>query len=433
MKRVLIVTYYWPPAGGAGVQRWLKMSKYLSDYGWQPVIYTPENSESPAEDITLLEEIRNDLEIIRRPIWEPYSFYKRFLGRKRDDSINTGFLQEEKPPTIREKISVWIRGNLFIPDARMFWIKPSVKFLKGYLRQNPVDAIITTGPPHSMHMIGLGLKKALNIAWVADFRDPWTKIDFYHRLRLTFLADRKHRRMEREVLTSADEVITIGWSSREDFISLGAKDPIVITNGYDEEDFVAIGDYDHSEFSITHVGLMNDDRNPECLWEALKEICSEDKMFRESLKIKLIGKVDFTVIKSLEKYQLTDFTERISYLPHKEAIKHMTASGVLLLSINNTPDAKGIVTGKLFEYMAVQRPILCISPVEGDSARIIMESAAGCCAGFPGSGSVKSEVLRLFELYKQRALYLHNPDATNYTRKGQAKQVAHILDSLGRR
>ncbi|MEA3317025.1 MAG: glycosyl transferase family 1, partial [Bacteroidota bacterium] len=184
-KKVLIITYYWPPSGGAGVQRWLKFAKFLPKYGWNPIIYTPENGEIPVTDKSLHKDISKETKVIKRKIWEPYTWYKKFIGQKNNQKINVGFLSENQKPKFTEKISVWIRGNFFIPDARKFWIKPSVKFLKTYLKNNNVDAIISTGPPHSMHLIAMQLQKKLNLPWIADFRDPWTNIDFYEDLLLT--------------------------------------------------------------------------------------------------------------------------------------------------------------------------------------------------------------------------------------------------------
>ena len=180
MRRVLIITYYWPPSGGSGVQRWLKMSKYLPENGWQPVIYTADDAEYPVEDKSLEKDVAPETEVIRRPIVEPYSFYKKFLGIKKGEKVKAGFINEGAKKTgWKESLSVWLRGNLFIPDARCWWIKPSVRYLKKYLKEHPVDAMISTGPPHSMHLIARALHKKFNIPWVADFRDPWTDIDFY--------------------------------------------------------------------------------------------------------------------------------------------------------------------------------------------------------------------------------------------------------------
>ena len=218
MKRVLIITYYWPPSGGSGVQRWLKMSKYLPDYDWQPVIYTTENAEYPIIDPSLEKDVPTDMEVIRRPIHEPYNFYKKFLGIKKEETVKMGFIHEkEKKKGWKVNFSLWIRGNLFIPDARCGWVKPSVKYLKEYLKEHPVDAIISTGPPHSMHLIAMKLKEELGIPWIADFRDPWTEIDYYNDLHLTRCADRKHHRLEREVLTNliADIVAKKGNNYRQ--------------------------------------------------------------------------------------------------------------------------------------------------------------------------------------------------------------------------
>nr|MBA2408145.1 glycosyl transferase family 1 [Chitinophagales bacterium] len=210
-KKVLIITYYWPPSGGAGVQRWLKMSKYLPEYGWEPIIYTPENAAYPIIDHSLEKDVLPGMKILRLPIWEPYDIYKRFVGRKKEEAVYSGFLSENKPKSFTEKISIWIRGNFFIPDARCFWIRPSIQFLTQELKKNPVDAIISTGTPHSMHLIGKGIKENLNIPWLADFRDPWTTIDFYGQLMLTRWADAKHHRLEKDVLKTADKVTTVSW------------------------------------------------------------------------------------------------------------------------------------------------------------------------------------------------------------------------------
>ncbi|HRZ42217.1 MAG TPA: glycosyltransferase [Bacteroidales bacterium] len=430
MKKVLIITYYWPPAGGAGVQRWLKLSKYLPDSGWMPVIYTPEVAESPVDDPTLIADVREDTEVIRRPIWEPYHIYKWLTGKKKSERVNAGFLHEGKPPVLRERLSVWIRGNFLIPDPRCFWIRPSVRYLSGYLKDHPVDAIISTGPPHSMHMIAMKLKRKTGIPWVADFRDPWTKIDFYHRLQLTHWADTRHRKLERQVLGTADAVLTIGWNSAGDLRQLGAANPMVVPNGYDPADFSELPPFRYEKFTITHAGVMNDDRNPKLLWEALAEMVSQREEFRKDLVIRLIGKVDFTVKESLNKAGLTSNTEIIPYLTHHEAVREMAKSAVLLLSINQSPTAPGILTGKLFEYLAVGRPILCVSPVQGDSERVLSETRRGVCAGYPGGPSLKGLVEKLYSDFQDHLLAVPGEPPANYTRSGQAATVAGILDRL---
>jgi len=433
-KTVLIITYYWPPSGGAGVQRWLKTVKYLRDYGWEPVVYTPENPEAPAIDNSLLKDIPEGVKVLKQPIWEPYSFYKKFLGLKKDEKINAGFLSEKKKPGLAEKISVWIRGNFFIPDARKYWIKPSVEFLSNYLRSHPVDAVVSTGPPHSMHLIALGLKQKTGISWLADFRDPWTNIDFYDKLMLTKQADKKHHDLEKEVLKSADKVVTVSWNWAKDFEKLCGRKVEVITNGFDEDDFnIGISNPDQhrdEKFSIVHIGAMNKDRNPHLFWEVLAELISENDELKKELKIRLIGKNDITVMESIEQNKLMEFTETIAYLPHNEVAKQICSSQVLLLPLNDTPNVMGIIPGKLFEYLAAKRPIFAIGNTEGDSARIIKETSAGVVCDFKDKAKMKTELNKFFDLYKSGKLNVSSAGISHYSRKNKAAEMAAALDSI---
>ena len=374
-KKVLIITYYWPPSGGAGVQRWLKFTKYLPQHGWTPVIYTPENPEMPSHDDSLAKNIPPEAIIIKRPIKEPYDLYKRFMGQKKGEKINTGFLAESEKSKSKEQLARWFRGNFFIPDARRFWIKPSIRFLVKYLKENPVDLIVSTGPPHSMHMIALGVKKKLGIPWLADFRDPWTRIDFYEELRLGKRAHNKHRRMETAVLEAADQVVAVGELVKEEFKELARIDQIEnITNGYDEDDFLAKSQKPlDSKFTVAHIGSFSPARNPQIMWEAISELCNELPGFREDFSLKLVGKIDISVRKDIEKFGLTDLIDIRSYMPHSEVVLEQMASQVLLLVVNNTRHAVSIIPGKLFEYMRSNRPMLVIGPTHGDVARIVEE------------------------------------------------------------
>lgn len=287
MKRVLIITYYWPPSGGSGVQRWLKMSKYLPEYGWQPVIYTALDAEYPVEDRTLERDIPAEAEVIKRKIVEPYTFYKRFLGIKNEQKIKVGFINEgERKQGWKENLSLWVRGNLFIPDARCWWIKPSVRYLKKYLKEHPVNAIISTGPPHSMHLIALKLHKALNIPWIADFRDPWTEIDYYDQLHLTPRSDRKHHKLEHEVLTQADQVVTVAPDGARRLEALGACNVKTIYNGFDwnDEDRSTETRPQNEKFNLTYIGVLSKIQNPENLWEAIGELVEESESFGRNCK-----------------------------------------------------------------------------------------------------------------------------------------------------
>lgn len=374
MKRVLIITYYWPPNGGAGVQRWLKMVKYLPRSGWQPVIYTPEDPEIITPDAALAKEVPPEAEVIKRPIIEPYTLYKRLTGRKSDEKVHLGFLNEGRKKSWREDLAVWIRGNAFVPDARVWWVKPSVKFLSAYLKEHPVDAIVSTGPPQSMHLIALGLKKRFpGSRWIADWRDPWTNIDFYHQLKLTAWADRKHHRLERAVVGNADVNVAVGWTMAGELNTLGSRRTEVITNGFDPDDVPTPPVPLDDDYSLVHVGNMTATRDIPQLWPVLAELCRTNDDFGSRFKLRLVGPVDHAVLASIERAGLMEKLERIGSVDHEQAMREMQRARVLLLSVNDTANAKGVLTSKVFEYFAVGRPILAFGPKDGDVARVLGE------------------------------------------------------------
>ena len=430
MKRVLVITYYWPPSGGAGVQRWLKFTKYLPDFGWQPVVYTPENPEAPVEDETLFKDISPETVVVKTSIWEPYSWYKQFLGIRKEEKINAGFISEHEKPKLKEKISVWIRGNLFIPDARRFWINPSIRFLRNYLSENPVDAIISTGPPHSMHLIALKLKKQFNIPWIADFRDPWTEIDFYDQLRLTRRSDKRHKTQEKTVLNGADRVVVIGKTMAERFRIVTGVSSVVIPNGFDEADFKKTHVGSREEFSIVHVGAMNRDRNHPEFWEVVADLIREKSELTSTLKIRLVGKTDISVHQNIASNGLQDLVETKSYLPHDQIIPLLQSASILYLSINNTPNAKSIRTGKLFEYLAAERPILGIGPVDGDAADVLRECHAGEMINFGDKENLKKLLMRWIELHQKGELINQTTAAGKYSRRNLTATISQQLDEI---
>ncbi|HRF81245.1 MAG TPA: glycosyltransferase [Flavobacteriales bacterium] len=422
MKRVLIISYYWPPNGGAGVYRWLKMSKYLPEFGWQPVVYTPENPEMVADDPGLLKDVGAQVEVVKQPITEPFSLYKRFTGRAQSERVQTAFLSEKRAGGWKEDLALWVRSNFFIPDARVWWVKPSIRFLKDYVKEHQVDAIISTGPPHSMHLIAQGLKRATGLPWIADFRDPWTGIDFYGQLSLTNWADRKHHRLEREVLTTADRVVTVSWSWANDLEALGAKTVAVITNGFDRADVpeenIAVDD----RFSLVHIGSMSATRDLPGLWKALAAIGEKDLTFRERFVLRFVGPVDHSVVESATAAGLGGHIERMGRVSHAVAMQEMQRARVLLLPINDTPNSAGILPGKLYEYMSVGRPILAVGPGTGDVARVL------------GSGhTLLSREPDLADQAHIRSLFDRSEPVTGqnilrYDRRELAKAMAELLN-----
>lgn len=432
MKKVLIITYYWPPSGGGGVQRWLKFVKYLRNFGWEPIVFTPENPERPSLDESLSEEIPEGIEILQNKIWEPYSYYKKFTGRAKEDKIQTAFLSEKKQKNgLVEDLSVWIRGNLFIPDARKYWIKPSVKYLSDYLSKNKVDALVTTGPPHSAHMIGLSLQKKLNIPWLADFRDPWTNIDYYRDLKLGKRADAKHRALEKKVLKSADAITVISPGMERDFNSIHQRKYSVIPNGFDADDMEGLSEIkaEKEKFVISHIGSLTKTRNPIQLWEALHQLISEDSDFEALLEIRNVGKMDVSALESLQKTGLEKYLNNFDYLPHNEVLVEQRKASLLLLLINDTPNAKLILTGKLFEYLAAQRPVICIGPKDGDAADVIRETDSGEVFGFNDIQGLKKMLRESFLQFKKQTLVMESKAIDNYERKNLTKKMGQVLNS----
>jgi glycosyltransferase involved in cell wall biosynthesis len=435
LKKVLIITYYWPPSGGGGVQRWLKFVKYLKRFNWEPIVFTPSNPESPSVDLSLLDEVPKDTLVIRNKIWEPYSFYKQFTGRKKEDKIQTAFLSEKKGKFhFLEDIAVWIRGNMFIPDARKYWIRPSVKLLSAFLTEHEVDAVVTTGPPHSAHLIGLHLKEKLGIRWLADFRDPWTNIDYYQALKLGPHADRLHHQLEKRVLEQADAVTVISPGMKREFLEIVNRDYEVIPNGFDEEDTLPQRHVtvDRSHFTLAHIGSLTKTRNAENLWEVLNELTSLRDDFAAKLEIKNVGKIDMDAVASLKKHNMEAYLKRVDYMPHQEVIAEQMKASVLILLINNTPNAKLILTGKIFEYLASGRPIICIGPPDGDAAEIIRQTKSGSVFDFTETKSLKKEILRLFDNFSSGSETTKSKEVQQFERKNLTFQMAGVLNKMTR-
>lgn len=433
MKRVLIITYYWPSSGGGGVQRWLKFAKYLPMHNWKPFVAAPENPEYPVIDASLLKEIPKEVEIIKLPIWEPYDVFKKLTGRKKDVKVNTGILFDDRKRSLLVKISLWIRGNILIPDPRVFWVKPSIKRLKKQIKIINPDAIITTGPPHSVHLIGLGLKKYFpKIKWIVDFRDPWSEIDYLDNFYVTSLARKWQRKLEKRVLDYSDLILTVSPTWARD-IQLNTKTPVeCITNGYDEDDFFDLKNTINSDkFIISHVGMINSFRNPYDLWAAIEELCTELPEFSQKLKIQLIGISDSGLGKGFDKYpNVKAKTVVLAYIPHDEVIQIYYQSSCLLLLLNNTKNSKGHIPGKFFEYLAAQRPILAIGPMDSDVKNIIEDCSAGFVCEFENKQKIKEALSKIYLKIKNQEYQTNSQQIKLMSREVLAKKLVNLLDKM---
>ena len=424
MKKILIITYYFPPAGGPGVQRWLKFVKYLPDFNIQPIVYIPENPTYPIVDEKLVTEISDKAIILKQPIFEPYQLAAVF-SKNKTKKISSGIIPNQKKQTFLDKTFLWIRGNLFIPDARVFWVKPSVKYLKQYIQDNNIETIITSGPPHSLHLIGLELKQELKVNWLADFRDPWTTIGYHKALKLSNYASKKHKKLEFQVLNSADTIIVTSNTTKSEFQAITSKPIEVITNGYDVEKIVR-PPLDEN-FTLAHIGSLLSERNPKLLWETLSELLQEIPDFKNHFELKLIGTVSQEIIETIHHYKLDKYLNNLGYVSHDEAVLQQRKSQVLLLIEINSEDTKSILPGKLFEYMVSERPIIAIGPNGSDFAEIIINTNTGVFVNYDEREKLKKTIIVYYNEYLEGKLKSHAVGLQQYSRKNLTEKLSHLI------
>jgi glycosyltransferase involved in cell wall biosynthesis len=422
-KRVLIITYYWPPSGGSGVQRWLKFAKYLPEAGWEPVIFTPENPDFDLKDETLLKEISSNLEVIRFPIWEPYQLFAKV---KKQGKTHPGRILEQQKKGFLEKAAIWLRANLLVPDPRVFWVKPSVQFLNQLLLEGQFQAIITTGPPHSLHLIGQKLKQKHGIPWLADFRDPWSQWEFLDTLPMLSFIRRRHEALERKVLKQADVVVTISPTFQRDLEKLSGRKIDLITNGYDPADIPT--DFHPrpklaKRLHLVYTGIIDAIRNPLPLMQALK---AEFEVGGEEVSWTFVGKVSEQVQQQVEADSwLQTHIHFAGYVPHHQVFEFYANTDALVLILTDTKNAKGNIPGKLFEYLATGLPVLALGDPQGDSATLLSQAGAGAVLGH---GDLKGMQAKLRELYASAGTQQTLGSLEAFSRKTGSKQVAALLD-----
>jgi glycosyltransferase involved in cell wall biosynthesis len=433
LKKVLIISYYWPPSGGISVLRSLKIAKYLRNFGWEPIVFVPQDADYPSYDKSNFKDIPEDLTILRGPIWEPFKLFRLLTGKKKGSNVINVLVANDTKRGLMHQFSVWIRSNFFIPDARKFWIKPSVKYLEEYLKTNKVDAIFSDGPPHTNTRIACLLKMKTGIPWLSDFQDPWTQVDYYKMLTLTSWGDRKHRKMEQEVFQNADAMTIVSNEWRKDLISIGAKNVSVVPWGFDPDDFVNLKKPDLEYFRITHSGLIGFDRDPEVLINVLSELCEEIPDFREKLKIRFVGEVEYSILASIESHGLKQNLEWLGNVSREESLNYISSSTILLLLLNQQSNASGRIPGKLFEYLSVKRPIICLGISSGDTANIIKDANAGKTFEYTDKVKLKSYLKETWEKYQNGELEkLDSTSSDKYSIIELTGKIASILDEISK-
>ena len=424
MKKILIITYYWPPKGGVGVQRWLKLTKYLSKNNYHPIIYTADGGVSPLKDDSLSSIVSPKIKILKKKIFEPQSAFKLFAQGNPSSDI---LINEN--PTFFQKISIWLRANLFIPDSRCFWIKPSIRFLDNYLRNNNIDIVISTGPPHSMHMIALALKKKHNIKWIADFRDPWTEIEYFDKLPLLSISKKKHKKLEQNILTNADLVLSVSHSWGINLTKMGAQNIHILTNGYDPDDYdYPISKTSSMQFRIGHFGLYNQLRDHSFFWETIKKISNNISDFNSNLELLFAGEVHGDFLNNIQSYQLAEKLEYRSYLNHADTIQQMMQCDILLVTQSDTKDALGRLPAKFFEYLGARRPILAIGKKNSDLEYIINKISYAWFVDFNNSDLLYKTILKIYQSRESNIRF--NDDISDFSREKHAKKIIDLMENI---
>ncbi|RLZ12786.1 glycosyltransferase [Faecalibacter macacae] len=430
MKKILIITYYWPPAGGPGVQRWLKFTKYLPEFGYEPHVYIPENPSYPIIDETLAKDINPKVKIVKNKIWEPYQLAEKLNPKNK--AYKSGHFEKKESQSFMSKLSVFIRGNFFIPDARKFWINPSIEFIQDYIQKENIDTIVTSGPPHSLHLIGLGLKK-LNpkLRWIADFRDPWTQISYHKELKLTTWAAKKHKDLEHEVMSKANLVLATSYTDGDNFKKIGAKRVEVITNGFEEVKQETEKDKEY--FHITYSGGLEMLRNPLSLWKAINDLSKSNSSFKNDLKLNFYGSLADDVKQTIVDEGLNSNLVVHGYVSHQESLDAINKANVLLLTNFDNVASKGIIPGKLFEYMATGNPILAVGPNEADVEKILLKTKAGEYFNHQEVEKIKSTILNIYNqwLVNPKSKFMTNEkEVQQFNRKNLTKKLAEIIHTI---
>lgn len=433
MNKTLYLTYYWPPAGGPGVQRSLKFAKYLPGEGIEPIILTVDENKAsyPLEDLTLLNDIDKNLRVFKTSSFEPLDWYKK-LNRKKEIPFS-GYVNQNKR-SLSQKIFRFIRGNFFIPDARVGWNSHAYKKARYLLENEKFNAVITTSPPHSTQLVGLILKKKFHIPWIADIRDPWTDIYYFKDFYSLPFALKKNIILEKKVLENADAIVVTSQATKDLFVQkskhISAEKVYVIPNGYDEDDFKGLSsEPDQSRLVITYTGTIAEQYNITAFLDAVSVFRSRHPDF--PIRIRFVGAVSIEIRARIKEKKLEPLVEYIDYVTHPESIRFLLKSTALLLVVPQILDRKSvIIPGKLFEYLAARKNIVCIGPKACDASTIV--EACGSGKGFDYND--KEGILNYLEELKTKWVQNYNMDIQNeeyktYSRKNLTHAFASVINN----
>jgi len=428
-KKILIITYYWPPSGGAGVQRWLKFARYLPAYGWEPIVLTvdPGDAEYPVIDKDLSKDIPPGLRVMHtKAPRNIFRLYKKITGKK---ELPYGGFSNDSRPGITDKITRFIRGNFFLPDPRRNWNRNLLKKAVEIIESEKISIILTSSPPHSTQLAGMKLKKENKLRWIADIRDPWTDIYYSDKLYQTSRAVSVNKKLEAAVLANADRLLVTCNATGELFASKlpGQKisDKITtLTNGYDEKDFPAGNVKEASTFTITYLGTYGENYNIDVLLDAIESL---ETLSPQDIILRFIGAISSSNLEKLKNRSNISF-EFIPYLNHDKAIKALLESSALLLVVPASRRSQEMIPGKLFEYMAARKPILALAPKSGDVAEILKQTKSGKTFERNDTAVLSDYLEELIDNHKKGELRVKSSGIEKYSRKNLASELADILD-----
>lgn len=432
MKKVLIITYYWPPSGGAGVQRWVKLAKFLTKLDITVHILTVDAKYASYMqlDTSFISDIENNENIIvhKTKSFEVINFYSKLAGKK---NVPTAGFSNVNSASTTQKIATFVRSNFFIPDPRKGWNKYAYKEAVNIIKKKNINTVITSSPPHSTQLIGLKLKKKLNITWISDLRDPWTDIYYYSILKHTGISKRIDENLEKSVLINADTILTVSSGLKELFINKSKKiDPDkihILPNGYDPDDFKEANKENKDKFTICYTGTMSEQYEPEVFFEAFTEFVQENK--DQNIKLQIVGSISSSILDKINKLDLGNHFQYIETVPHSEIIDYQKNASILLLIIPNVKNSEGILTGKIFEYLASKNPILSIGPIHGDAAKIITDCKAGNTFNRKEKVEIKSFLLEKYNQFKNGKSIINTSSTEEYNRKHQSEKLLEIIKS----
>jgi len=425
MKKALIITYYWPPAGGPGVQRALKFVKYLPQFGWEPVVLTVQNPDSPNEDVSLLNDIPDGIKVYKTKSLEPFELYKKFTGKKSDSKIPNDIILNKKNVSFKDKIAQWVRLNIFIPDAKIGWKHFAVKKGIEIIKKENIDIIFTTSPPQTVSLIGKKLSKQTGVKWVADFRDPWMEIVYYQNVKRSWLTTKIDYMLEKKVFTSANAIVTISNDMIRMFKEKASNQKFyLIPNGFDNTDFTQNIDNKNENFTIAYTGSISKDRVPHVLFSALNKLIKVDGI--TNLRFNFAGKYCPEFEEEIKKYNLESISDLRGFVPHKESTQILQNADVLLLVVDNVKNNKGFLTGKLFEYMGTKKPTFAIGPVDGDAHSFLKESNSGAMVGYTDDDGAYKLLKEMYNNWKE-GNNIYTFDVQQFSRQNLTKKLAEVF------